>query len=636
MQKLLQTFRVSFVACALFASVALSGAHADEEAANGPFEWTGFYIGGHAGGISGSTRGSSPPSTPSSIRDDTDPAGVAGGLLAGYNHQIRDIVFGIEADVTFSDAGDGYNTTNLPQTIKVERMYSVRGRLGYAIDRSLFYITGGFTWAETDFQSPAASKSDSATFRGAQVGGGLEHMLTPFLSVRGEYLYGLFDAKTVTSLPGQPIRHEPETHTFRAAVAWHFNAMREQQQAFGFGATDNGSHDWTGIYLGAHAGFLSGNTRGSLIPGTNIRYDGEPSGVAGGVLGGYNHQFGNVLIGVEADATYSDSGDGITRAGIGTTVAVDEIYSVRGRLGYSANGTLLYVTGGYAIARAQFDSPVIRLSERATFDGFQVGGGLEHMLNPSVSLRGEYLYADFGRENVLYLVGSGAPVSLEMHAFRAALSWHFNSLNTQNQTYGFNGTEGVTQNWTGFYVGGHAGAVSGTTRGSFPPNSAVSIRYDTEPSGIAGGVLGGYNHQIGNVVLGVEADVTISDAGDGVNNGVAPATMDIEEMYSVRGRLGYAMGNTLLYATGGPAWVETTYETPPFTVRDKVSFDGFQVGGGFEHRLSGSVGIRGEYLYGDFGRENVTYIGTSRAPQSLETHSVRAAVVWNFGVPLVE
>ncbi len=149
-----------------------------------------------------------------------------------------------------------------------------------------------------------------------------------------------------------------------------------QAQVFGTGP-------WTGLYVGAHGGHgWTGSTGIDL------------TGWAGGVQAGYNLQLGSIVIGVEGDYTWSKL-DGSSRLGnLPLSGAVDSLWSVRGRLGYSfANSVMIYGTAGYG----GYDTSV-----RALVSGFNltgstsiaavvVGGGAEVLLTPSIMLRLEGL-----------------------------------------------------------------------------------------------------------------------------------------------------------------------------------------------------------------------------------------------------
>ncbi|WP_332119505.1 outer membrane protein [Azorhizobium caulinodans] len=141
------------------------------------FSWTGFYIGANTGYASGSGKGSADALG-------LDPDGWFGGGQVGYNYQFQNnMLVGLEADVQ----GGGISAGNGPVSSKLESFGTVRARLGYAVDRVLPYVTGGFAWGNnkiTDFGT-----SQSQTLTGWTVGGGVEYALTNNWTARAEYLY---------------------------------------------------------------------------------------------------------------------------------------------------------------------------------------------------------------------------------------------------------------------------------------------------------------------------------------------------------------------------------------------------------------------------------------------------------------
>jgi outer membrane immunogenic protein len=140
--------------------------------------------------------------------------------------------------------------------------------------------------------------------------------------------------------------------------------------------------------------------------------------------------------------------------------------------------------------------------------------------------------------------------------------------------------------WAGFYVGGHIGYGEGDFDHRQDLNyfdnldpgedDSYSFRTSLSPDGLVGGVQGGYNWQINQLVLGIEADISFTDWGHsssvfnsddvldlGGLGGLDPdeyafgrASADIDFLASVRGRLGFAMNNLLVYGTGGIAWAD--------------------------------------------------------------------------------
>jgi outer membrane immunogenic protein len=136
--------------------------------------------------------------------------------------------------------------------------------------------------------------------------------------------------------------------------------------------------------------------------------------------------------------------------------------------------------------------------------------------------------------------------------------------------------------WTGFYLGAHAG-------GSFDNTIEVEDEgtFDLD-EGFVGGVHVGYNWQrANNVVLGLEASLSSIDSEtDGV---------DVNDyLATVRGRLGYAMGNTLVYATGGVAWLGYDED-----FEDLDAGFGWVAGAGIEHKLTNRISLGLEALYYD-------------------------------------
>ena len=145
------------------------------------YNWSGFYIGINGGGAFGS-----------SAWDSTGSRNVSGGLVGGtvgYNYQVGQAVFGVEGDIDWSDI-NGTSTTACPLGCKTENTWlsTVRGRLGYAADRFMPFVTGGAAFGNVQATTPGfAGASDDRT--GWTLGGGLEAALAPNWTGKVEYLY---------------------------------------------------------------------------------------------------------------------------------------------------------------------------------------------------------------------------------------------------------------------------------------------------------------------------------------------------------------------------------------------------------------------------------------------------------------
>lgn len=155
--------------------------------------------------------------------------------------------------------------------------------------------------------------------------------------------------------------------------------------------------NWSGLYFGGHAGYLEPDTDTSPF---------DMSGFAGGVHLGYNAQSGIVVGGVEVDYTWTDVGDTETIAvpiPASFKIEMDDIASVRGRLGIAHDNWLFYGTVGYAWSElvATASAPLFGVSstEATDMNGIVGGGGVELWLAPAVSARVEGLYYDLDVDN---------------------------------------------------------------------------------------------------------------------------------------------------------------------------------------------------------------------------------------------
>jgi outer membrane immunogenic protein len=192
---------------------------------------------------------------------------------------------------------------------------------------------------------------------------------------------------------------------------------------------------WTGAYVGGNLGWRAA-TFSPVINSLEIAGKTRHSLYAGGHVG-YNFQVApNVVVGAEADMGYGGgeakgpavgAGLGIlsSRASLGWTG------SVRGRLGYTQDNWMIYGTGGLAFAdlevQAALSTPgsVWTATNNKWAAGYTVGAGLEYMITPNITVRGEYLYADYGRNTVAVPTGGQASVEVDSHTARAGVSYKF-------------------------------------------------------------------------------------------------------------------------------------------------------------------------------------------------------------------
>lgn len=164
--------------------------------------------------------------------------------------------------------------------------------------------------------------------------------------------------------------------------------------------------------------------------------------------------------------------------------------------------------------------------------------------------------------------------------------------------------------WIGPYLGANAGYQWGWVDHN-----------PTNPSGILGGVQGGFNWQRGQFVYGVETDIQLSGADDTV----APWQFSSPWFGTVRGRGGIAFSNVLLYGTAGLAYGDLRLDTAGLT-ESHVSA-GWTAGAGIEVGFTPHWSAKAEWLYLDLMDSNFSLTGTSNG---LATNLVRFGVNYHF------
>lgn len=151
--------------------------------------------------------------------------------------------------------------------------------------------------------------------------------------------------------------------------------------------------------------------------------------------------------------------------------------------------------------------------------------------------------------------------------------------------------------WKGFYFGGHIGLAKAESELEFLGVDVVEM----DDEGFAGGVHIGYNWQRGDVVYGIEADYTFTGIDyDLTFPGGSIELASIDGLGSVRGRVGYAINNLLLFATAGVAWKNTDTIVP-------VDLDdtGYVLGAGAELKVGQKYSIKAEALHYSFDNESI-------------------------------
>ena len=147
------------------------------------YTWSGFYLGVNGGGAWGRS------SWTTTNGFDTS-GGFVGGTI-GYNYQADQAVFGIEGDIDWADINGSVSAVGCPSTsckTSDDWLSTVRGRLGYAADRFMPYVTGGLAVGDIKASLPGLS-GGNATNVGWTAGGGIEFAIAGHWTAKAEYLY---------------------------------------------------------------------------------------------------------------------------------------------------------------------------------------------------------------------------------------------------------------------------------------------------------------------------------------------------------------------------------------------------------------------------------------------------------------
>lgn len=169
----------------------------------------------------------------------------------------------------------------------------------------------------------------------------------------------------------------------------------------------------------------------------------------------------------------------------------------------------------------------------------------------------------------------------------------------------------LANSWMGPYIGGNLGYGWGDVS-----NNGAS------PSGVLGGLQAGYNYQSGQLVLGIEGDIQFNSADDTF----AAWKFSNPWFGTVRGRLGYAFNNILLYGTGGLAFGALKAQLPGGLSESNTSA-GWTAGVGAEVAINQNWSAKVEYLYVDLSEKNFLMTGVSNGYQF---NTLRVGVNYRF------
>jgi outer membrane immunogenic protein len=188
-----------------------------------PYNWSGLYAGLNGGGAWGTSSWTTTATGVST--GDFNPSGGMIGATLGYNWQQRSVVLGVETDLDWSRI-NGSTGVNCPSgSCETRNSYfgTLRGRLGYAWDRLLPYVTGGLAYGNVKYGDGLGSGSTAKA--GWTIGGGVEFALSGPWSAKIEYLYaslGTATCGTGVCAAASPVDVKFTTNVLRGGINYRF------------------------------------------------------------------------------------------------------------------------------------------------------------------------------------------------------------------------------------------------------------------------------------------------------------------------------------------------------------------------------------------------------------------------------
>lgn len=167
---------------------------------------------------------------------------------------------------------------------------------------------------------------------------------------------------------------------------------------------------WSGYILSPDINF----TDELDLSGPGSAFLADPDGISIGAKAGYDHQVGNLVIGIVGDGYYSFA-DGGGAAGFESEL--NYYGTIRGRLGVAAGRFMLYGTGGWAFGELEVTDNLAGLSDSQTLSGWVAGGGIEYVWNNDINVHFGYRRIDFGTDTYSSLPGGAQQLDAEMDVF---------------------------------------------------------------------------------------------------------------------------------------------------------------------------------------------------------------------------
>ena len=182
-------------------------------------------------------------------------------------------------------------------------------------------------------------------------------------------------------------------------------------------------YNWTGFYLGINGGGAWGDSDWNTFFAGN-----KPAGGMIGVTAGYNWQGAGSpwVFGLEGDIDWAFIDDSFAcPAGLACQTKTNWLGTFRGRVGYSFDRIMPYITGGLAVGDIEANRTGF-IGASDTHAGWTIGAGVEAAIAGNWTAKVEYLYTDLGSMTcVAAACGLATNVDLQLNVVRAGVNYRF-------------------------------------------------------------------------------------------------------------------------------------------------------------------------------------------------------------------
>jgi outer membrane immunogenic protein len=197
---------------------------------------------------------------------------------------------------------------------------------------------------------------------------------------------------------------------------------------------------WSGVYFGVHSGWQWSDYNTAYTNFTTSWGVNHDSPVVGGQIG-IQHQFGQVVLGIEGDLTtaYRDSFASVDcpNPAFNCSARFNDVLTIGPRLGWAMGKWMPYIAGGYANARFE-DQRVLKANNNTTYlgserhSGWYIGAGVDMALSHGWTIGLEYRHYELDDKVYNFHTPAGAVAPLEQSTSDVSLdsvtlrvSWKF-------------------------------------------------------------------------------------------------------------------------------------------------------------------------------------------------------------------